>query len=158
MGAEHRVAALLGAGLLALGTLGCAGDTEGGAPPAARVGSPLVGDASLPAPDGGAMVPMPPSLRTWLEHPFDRMSHRWSLRCEWRMDPLLCNGHCPPNQGCCITGIRPRGICQPYGVCDDQCLFDCLSLLYRSGSLPDIEQCESLCTWVPQSAACAPAR
>lgn len=80
-------------------------------------------------------------------------SPRNGLFCERVFPEFLCGGYCPHEMGCCITGVRPLGVCRSSSSCGNQCLNDC-SLAARRYGAAAVAQCESLCTFVEPQIEC----
>lgn len=80
---------------------------------------------------------------------------RLRIQCDGGFAPFVCDGGCPAGQGCCITGIRPTGICQSLDDCGYQCEVDC-AMARAERSEREGLQCHALCTWVAPEPICVP--
>lgn len=85
----------------------------------------------------------------------ERPEPRLRIQCDGGFAPFVCDGGCPAGQGCCITGIRPTGICKSLDDCGYQCEVDC-AMARTERSLREGLQCEALCTWVAPEPKCVP--
>lgn len=78
-----------------------------------------------------------------------------SVQCTDGFDPFVCGGSCPAGMGCCISGIRPTGVCSYLDECGLRCVVDCTGAAASRSTREGI-QCFRLCTWVSPSPTCSP--
>lgn len=142
--------------------MGCAAAAEDPGAEAAS-GGPAIGmEPVAPEVRSDAAQPMPETdagqaegRSEWLQAPDDSYDADLNLVCESDMNPALCDGDCPDGQGCCITGVRPLGVCRTLDECNGQCALDCGLVATKYGFQAAV-QCESLCTFVGPTSVCRP--
>ncbi len=132
---HRRLGAALAAGAVVL--VGCANGRRAGL---------SVHDA----PDAGPTVTLEEAIQPVVELPPDLR-----VECTAGFDPMICGGACPARQGCCVTGIRPLGVCRTLEECGPQCQLDCLVADATYGGLAGLK-CEALCTWLAPEPECRP--
>ena len=121
--------------------------------------SPIAGDVEpLRDPDGPAMTVdagAAPALSSSAT-PIHDVEPLVEIRCTDGFDPFMCNGRCAPGQGCCVSGIRPRGICTTSDECPIQCAIDCGGAMESRGAREGA-RCGELCVWLAPEPRCGPA-
>ena len=98
--------------------------------------------------DAGAFLDPPPTVREPpCEVPDDGPS------CSVSYPPFLCEGHCPGGELCCVTGVRPLGVCRTLDGCADQCAYDCGIVGQHEGPRARLI-CEAFCVAVAADVTC----
>lgn len=89
----------------------------------------------------------------WAHVPRAQLPPEIPIECTSGFAPFVCEGSCAPGEGCCITGLRPLGVCSPFDECPYRCLIDCAEAA-RSRSAHEGAHCVTLCTWLSPEPSC----
>lgn len=120
---------------------------------AAGCTAPVGGSSTALSPDGGPTLDVTAALD--LDEPPHSIADVTdpAVTCTVGYPLFLCDGGCPSRQLCCVTGVRPTGVCRTLDGCADQCASDCGYVGMTSGERARLI-CEAFCVAVTPDVAC----